>query len=66
MASHGKHKKRAARGSISRLGRSRVSQKISHLMEKENMPQKQAVATALSMERAGRLTKGGGYKRVVR
>jgi hypothetical protein len=42
-----------------------VSKKIGHLV-REGKPQKQAVATALSMKRAGRLTPGGGYKRVGR
>lgn len=40
-----------------------VSKKISKLV-REGTPQKQAVAEALSMKRAGRLTKNGGYKRV--
>lgn len=40
-----------------------VSAKISKLRH-EGKPQDQAVATALSMKRAGRLTPGGGYKRV--
>lgn len=40
-----------------------VSSKISKLV-REGKPQKQAVATALNMEREGRLTPGGGYKRV--
>jgi hypothetical protein len=40
-----------------------VSKKISHLVH-EGKPQKQAVAMALSMKRAGRLTKSGGYRRV--
>jgi hypothetical protein len=43
--------------------KSRVSKKISHLVD-EGVPQKQAVAEALSMNRAGRLTASGGYKRV--
>ena len=42
-----------------------VSAKISHLVH-EGKPQKQAVAMALSMKRAGRLTKTGGYRRVGR
>lgn len=42
-----------------------VSKKISHL-RKEGTPQKQAVAMALSMKRAGRLTPRGGYRRVGR
>src|SRR6266436_1931132 len=41
-------------------GSSAVSKKISTLVH-EGTPQKQAVATALSMKRAGRLTKEGGY-----
>ena len=43
--------------------KSPVSKKISHLRH-EGVPEKQAVAEALSMKRAGRLTKSGGYKRV--
>lgn len=41
---------------------SRVSAKISKLVH-EGVPQKQAVAEALSMERAGRLGPHGGYRR---
>jgi hypothetical protein len=41
---------------------SRVSKKISYLVH-EGTPQKQAVAEALSMERAGRLTDSGDYIR---
>jgi hypothetical protein len=37
--------------------------KISKLVD-EGVPQKQAVAETLSMKRAGRLTKSGGYRRV--
>jgi len=37
-------------------------QTISYLV-KEGVPQKQAVAEALSMKRAGRLTSSGGYIR---
>jgi hypothetical protein len=37
------------------------SKKISKLVREEGMPQDQAVATTLSMKRAGRLTKSGGY-----
>ena len=40
-----------------------VGKKIEILMG-EGKPQKQAVATALSMQRAGRLTASGGYRRV--
>lgn len=39
-----------------------VGKKIGKLV-REGKPQKQAVATALSMKRAGRLTKAGGYRR---
>lgn len=39
-----------------------VSAKVSKLMH-EGKPQKQAVATALSMQRAGRLGPRGGYKK---
>ena len=46
-------------------GKSAVSKKISTLVH-EGTPQKQAVATALSMKRAGRLTKEGGYIRAER
>jgi len=42
--------------------RDRVSKKISFLRH-ENVPQEQAVAESLSMERTGRLTKSGGYIR---
>tara|TARA_R100001594_G_scaffold72203_2_gene106845 strand:- start:10955 stop:11122 length:168 start_codon:yes stop_codon:yes gene_type:complete len=42
--------------------KSSVSKKISHLMS-EGKSQKQAVATALSMKRSGRLTKDGDYKK---
>jgi hypothetical protein len=38
------------------------SKKISVLV-REGVPQKQAIAEALSMKRAGRLTKSGGYIR---
>lgn len=44
---------------------SAVSKKISKLV-REGKPQDQAVATALSMKRAGRLTKSGGYRRAKR
>lgn len=40
-----------------------VSKKISKLV-REGVPQRRAVAEALSMQRAGRLTAGGGYRRV--
>jgi hypothetical protein len=48
-----------------RKKRDRVSKKIS-ILRHEDVPQKQAVAMALSMNRAGRLTPEGGYKRVGR
>lgn len=43
--------------------KSRVSKKIS-ILRHEGVPQDQAVAESLSMEREGRLTKSGGYRRV--
>ena len=42
---------------------SNVSKKISYLVH-EGKPQKQAVAIALSMKRAGRLSPTGEYRRV--
>ncbi len=45
--------------------KSAESKKISKLV-REGVPQDKAVATALSMKRAGRLTKGGGYRRAGR
>lgn len=45
--------------------RSPVSRKISKLRH-EGEPEDKAVATALNMERKGRLTKRGGYRRVGR
>ena len=44
---------------------SRIGKKI-EVLKNEGTPQKQAVAMALSMERAGRLTESGGYRRVKR
>jgi hypothetical protein len=46
-----------------RKPRSPEGKKISKLVREEHMPQDQAVATALSMKRAGRLTSSGGYIR---
>lgn len=42
-----------------------VSKKIAHMV-REGKPQKQAVAIALNMKREGRLTKEGGYRRVMK
>lgn len=50
---------------VSRVTGKDVSAKISHLRH-EGRPQAQSVAMALSMQREGRLTKGGGYRRVGR
>ena len=44
-----------------RAAQSRISKKISHLVKGEGVPQKQAVAMALDMERKGRLTDTGKY-----
>lgn len=58
MASHAGHApKRSGNPSA------RVSAKIGKLMHEGKSP-KQAQAMALNMERAHRLTAGGGYKRV--
>jgi len=40
-----------------------VSKKIKVLMH-EGVPQKQSIATAISMGKKGRITKSGGYRRV--
>lgn len=40
----------------------RVSKKISHLRD-EGVPEDQAVAMAINMEKRHRLTDSGGYKR---
>lgn len=40
-----------------------VSRKIK-VLRHEGVPEKQAIATAISMGKAGRITKSGGYKRV--
>ena len=48
---------------MSKKKKSRVSKKIS-ILRNEGEPQDKAVATALSMERKGRLTKSGAYRRV--
>lgn len=48
---------------LRRAKQGRISAKISHLV-KEGVPQKQAVAESLSMERASRLGAGGIYRRV--
>ena len=58
------HRKGHRKGShkSQRKHKTPVSKKISKLV-REGEPQDQAVATALSMKRAGRLTKSGGYIR---
>ena len=50
---------------IIRNSPARVGKKI-EILRGEGTPQKQAVAEALNMERKGRLTDSGGYKRVRR
>lgn len=45
------------------MAKSAVGKKISKLVH-EGKPQKQAEAIALQMQRSGRLTANGGYKRV--
>jgi hypothetical protein len=46
--------------------KSRVGMKISKLRHEGGVSQDQAVGEAMGMERAGRLTKRGGYRRVKR
>jgi len=48
---------------ISKAGQSRVSKKIGILIGKEKMDSKQAAAMAYSMEKSGKLTKHGQYKK---
>ena len=48
---------------IERDSPARVGKKIAHLME-EGKSQDQSVAMAINMEKKGRLTESGGYKRV--
>jgi hypothetical protein len=40
-----------------------VSRKIK-VLRHEGVPEKQAIATAISMGKAGRITKSGGYRHV--
>ena len=47
-----------------RKPRSPEGKKISHLVREEGKHPKQAVAIALSMKRAGRLSPSGSYRRV--
>jgi hypothetical protein len=58
-----KRKDRAKAEVTEMPSRTGVSLKISKL-RREGTPQRQAVAEALSMQRAGRLTASGGYRRV--
>lgn len=58
-------RKRSGKSGRSRESQKRVSEKISLLRhESPKVPQRQAVAEALSMERAGRLGRHGVYHRV--
>lgn len=41
----------------------RVARKVQHLIKREKTDPKQAFAMAMSMEKAGRLTEEGEYKR---
>jgi hypothetical protein len=42
-----------------------VSKKIK-VLQHEGVPRDQSIATAISMGKAGRITKSGGYRRVVK
>ena len=44
----------------------RVARKVQHLIKSEKTDPKQAFAMAMSMEKAGRLTESGEYKRVAK
>lgn len=55
--------RRGGRGSIAPGQRRLIGAKIRRLRD-EGTPQKQSVAMAHSMARAGRITSGGGYRRV--
>lgn len=55
----------ARRRRISATQRKRIPAKIRH-MRREGVSQKRAVGAAHGMARQGRITKGGGYRRVKR
>jgi len=55
--------KKKKKTKVSKAGQKRVSKKIAILRKKEKMPAKQAAAVAYSMEKSGRLTKHGQYKK---
>jgi len=48
---------------VSKAGQKRVSKKIAILRKKEKKKPKQAIATAIAMEKGGRLDKHGRYKK---
>jgi len=56
-------KKRKKKTKVSKAGQKRVSKKIAILRKKEKMDSKQAAAVAHSMEKSGRLSKHGEYKK---
>lgn len=61
--------KKTQKGKVGKAGQRRVGAKIKHLVdtgEVPNTPQgrKEAAGMAYGMERANRLTEGGGYKPV--
>jgi hypothetical protein len=55
--------KQNGKGTMKKNSPDLVSKKIK-ILRHEGMPQKQAVAEAISMGKAGRITKSGGYRRV--
>tara|TARA_R110002020_G_scaffold312491_1_gene527954 strand:- start:5 stop:376 length:372 start_codon:yes stop_codon:yes gene_type:complete len=55
--------KKKKKTKVSKAGQKRVSKKIGILISKEKMDPKQAAAVAYSMEKSGKLTKHGQYKK---
>jgi len=51
-----------ARKPVPKADQNKVSAKIRHLIKKEGVSQKQAVATAINMNAKNRLGPKGGYK----
>ena len=63
VLSEKKKRKKKKKTKVSKAGKKRVSKKIGILISKEKMDPKQAAAVAYSMEKSGKLTKHGQYKK---